>query len=151
MLWLLFGASHLERLLLSVSCGKGTKSAAKLNSLPSNQRSHDLGLVYWTPGPTWKSSHRDKERTKGSVVGEGEVKNKIMQSQSGPLQNHLKPHVAIYESNNPLYRDPDGNQSSRPSQEGCDCGLKSRPGCAFKPSDQWGCHLETFTLCIIWV
>lgn len=54
-------ASHLDRLLLSVSCGKDTKPAAKLNSLPSNQRPHDLDSVYWTPGPTWKSSDRDRE------------------------------------------------------------------------------------------
>ncbi len=54
-------AGHLDRLLLGVSYGKDTKSAAKSNSLPSERRPCDLNSVYWTPGPTWKSPDRNAE------------------------------------------------------------------------------------------
>lgn len=75
-------AGHRDRLLLGVSCGKDTKSAAKLNSLPSSQRPHDLDSVYWTLGPTWKSSDGDAGKDlRVLAVRKREVKNKIMQSQ----------------------------------------------------------------------
>ena len=100
-------AGHLDRLLLSVSCGKDTQSAAKSNSLPSNQRPHDLDLVYWTPGPTWKSSHRDRmENREFCGQEERRRKTKSCKANSGPLQNHLKPHVVTSESSDTLCKSP---------------------------------------------
>jgi len=130
-------AGHLDRLLLCVSCTGGEKmqKISQNKQCPSNQRPYYLDTVYWTPGPPWKSSDRDRgEHTELC----GWEKRREKKNSAKPTLSHSKNHLKF----NPLH--PASHQNSwKPliTQQGCDFGLfrgQSYTSGICKHSDQLG-------------